>query len=1211
MTSLTKHQAEALNFKQHISLTANAGSGKTFVLSRRYLKIATETNLPLRNIAAITFTDKAASELYKKIATNIDQELESATDQNYKRNLEKIRRDLVSANISTIHSFCIDILREFPVEAGLDANFSPIDENLSDELIELSVDEVIKDSLVDENDSDKIKILIRIFASKSLLEKQLISLVKHRKNVLGLADEIYSKGESEISKLFRDQFDKYFIEIFSKRKHKLIQCFNIINSEILSDKKENKVALPLIPILEKLDSSDTSSEIIKNLNEIKETALTQKYTVKAQGYVSAKFKDLLAKEIQYVEEFFADYSSIRFVENADQIEKQLAVFGKDIIYFLDKSLNSYEEKKRENSYLDYEDILLNTQKILLNDEVKKALGEKYQYIMIDEYQDTNELQYRVFLPILDYLNHGNLFVVGDEKQSIYMFRDAELEVFDRTKEIIKTTSGDKSLLSLPDSFRMAPLLCLFTNVLFQRLFSDPNTMFNEVNHSDLVCARNDYKEIKGSVELLLASEQSEAEDEKIESEEAELVAKRILKLVNEEKLSNEIKYGDIAILCRKRKSFSELEKTFVKYKIPFLIIGGKGFYQRQIIYDIYNYFSFLLDSKNDTALVGILRSPFFNLSDSTIYEISLEKGFTFWSKLREYVKKDSTKILSSNLLSENLELVRSVDIVFMLRKILKESSILAVAASRANGEQEIANLEKLIKVTIGFSSQGFNTLYDYVNFLKESIEGFEDESQAAVSDENNSVKIMTLHQSKGLEYPAVFLYKCEERTSADKIKSKSISVDKKFGLLTKLPLNSDYFAEYEDAPINGISQLILEKKNLAELKRLFYVGITRAKNHLFISATISSSGNFPKESFLGLLDQGLKLNYDNESFQIDGKLTILENDNGNYKNLNEQYHLEVPITREIKEVYTDKKEIPVDPIAKKLVIQSITDIPKNEIISATKVAVYQQCPLKYQLTYEYGFGSLMNQYKNWFKDKNSKNYQNYEFNSAEEIIGDDKLNYSQEENLYKNLGDVKGRVIHKILQKEIDISGIKDFAFSSLGDELSSLKYSEKEANELSSLILEDLNKFYSSSSFNYVHSFKNYKNEFEVYVKRNDYILYGIIDRLIIDNDKIVIVDYKTDDIAVDEIEERSLAYITQLKFYAFILEHLFPGVTEFELRLIFIKHPDSNVVTNLKRNDLTKFGEELNEMIDDIRHQTFDKNTNHCAKCLFAMNSTNCIKE
>ncbi|HEY6905833.1 MAG TPA: UvrD-helicase domain-containing protein, partial [Ignavibacteriaceae bacterium] len=206
MDLLTTHQQKALNFEKHISLTANAGSGKTFVLARRYLEIALAENGSLREIAAITFTDKAASELYRRIAEYAEERLGNSTDEDEKKLLNIIRRQLVSANISTIHSFCLDILRQFPVEAGLDANFQPIDEIVSDELIELSVDETIKDALSGGPNASETKYLIRLFGSKFIFSSRLGKLIKDRKRVFELQDKIYSRDRDVISRYFYDTF---------------------------------------------------------------------------------------------------------------------------------------------------------------------------------------------------------------------------------------------------------------------------------------------------------------------------------------------------------------------------------------------------------------------------------------------------------------------------------------------------------------------------------------------------------------------------------------------------------------------------------------------------------------------------------------------------------------------------------------------------------------------------------------------------------------------------------------------------------------------------------------------------------------------------------------------------------------------------------------------------------------------------------------------
>jgi ATP-dependent helicase/nuclease subunit A len=603
MEELTPHQYKALDFKHSISLRANAGSGKTFVLAKRYLQIIIAGKVPVQKIAAITFTDKAAGELYKRIAKEIDDKIKQIDVPDEITALEKIRRQLVSANISTIHSFCISILKEFPVEAELDANFTPIDSTTSSELLDLSVEETIRKKIEDD-ESEDIKDLIRLFSSKGILVKQLKKMIDKRTIVLRLENVIYQKSVEQIADFFHETFLKYFEIIYAPQIVGLITDLKKINVVVLEYDKDNDIALRVEFLIKKFESASKVDEVIQLVHNIKDEIFTKSNSIKARGYFENKLRDGFEDAVLHVEKILGDLLIIEIDDNVKDIEQQLAVTGKYLIDVFNDILFLYNEKKKELGYIDYEDILLKTQKLLLLDDVKKYLSDKFACLMVDEYQDTNELQYNIFMPILDNLRKGNLFIVGDEKQSIYRFRDAELEVFSRTNLDIIESNDSKSLITLPDSFRMEPEICLFTNILFRNLFRNPVNLYNEVEHSDLICAKPDFT--GGKVSVIFADEESELT-------EADLVCRQILTLIKDE--NENLDWKDIAILVRKRSSFAELEKQFLKYNIPIKIIGGTGFYQRQCIYDVYNYFSFLLDTYNDAALIGILRSPFFSISD--------------------------------------------------------------------------------------------------------------------------------------------------------------------------------------------------------------------------------------------------------------------------------------------------------------------------------------------------------------------------------------------------------------------------------------------------------------------------------------------------------------------------------------------------------------------------------------------------------------------
>ncbi|MDR3609878.1 MAG: UvrD-helicase domain-containing protein [Ignavibacteriaceae bacterium] len=1170
MKNLTPHQQIALNYHNHISLNANAGSGKTFVLSKRYVEIALNEKIPLNKIVAITFTDKAASELYKKISNCIEELLTISVNKSDIRQLESLRRQLISANISTIHSFCLNILREFPVEAELDANIIPINEKLSTELIEMSVDKMIKESL-ENDDQERIKKLIRMFSSKGLLSTELESLVKNYTKVIFIEDRIYSKSPEEIIEYYNYIIDEYFDKLIGSRITLIYNDFIRINNIVLSDKPDNATALNASPLINRLNQELQKNELIKTLSELRKMLFTKAGKISAKGYLKGTLREDFQNECEEIELFFDELDIFTPGENEYETWRKLSLFGKEILYFFRKSLSVYEELKSENGYLDYEDILYKTYNILKNPVVSEYLGDKYQYLMIDEYQDTNELQYNIFLPLLDNLKRGNLLVVGDEKQSIYMFREAELEVFRKTREDISGISGVASLLTLPDSFRMNQELCLFTNSLFKNLFHIPDPLFNEVEHSDLICARNE--DDHGKVEFLfnhLAEQNSDLE--------SDLVVKRLVNLVNNE--NGKYKWGDLTVLCRKRKSFSELEKKFAEYKVPFIIMGGKEFYQRQSVYDIYNYFSFLLDNNNDTALIGLLRSPFFAFSDDDIYKLSLYDGWTYWQKIAKIKNEEQRWESAYRLLNENTLLSKDIDFSVLFRKLLKESNFIPIMASRPDGIQEIANIEKLISLTSDFMKEGYKTLYDFVNYLKLSIEEKDDEPQAPISEESDAVKIMTLHQAKGLEFPVVVLYKCNETTIKSVIKSKKILADKTFGLLTKIPLHNDYYTSYLSTSINSLSEFISDKKGMAETKRLLYVGITRAQEHLIISFESNKEIKLQNGSFIWLLQKGFGIDFNREMFTVQGSLTFLVNNEGNYLNKEKLLSFNIPIIKDVQIVNPVPNVIPVAP-DKYSLVNTIEDHISGEIISATRFSVFSQCPMKYYLRFEVGL-NLINEFSPLL----------------------DKIDAGSNNDVD---GSLKGRIIHSLLEKNIKRENLPGQTNIILEKE----KIPPVEKKILLNEIIKDLDKYFSSDKHREIVSFPNFKNEFEVYLKLDEFYLYGRIDKVIFDDNKIKIIDYKTDNISPGYVKNRTAQYLSQVKFYSFILSRLYPHVHLYELQIVFIKNPDATINIEINDDDFSAIENEIIKMIDSLRNRDFIPNINQCRNCIYSANKIKCIKE
>lgn len=1184
MTSLTTEQSKALNLEKHISLTANAGSGKTFVLSKRFIEIALRSNILLQNICAITFTEKAASELYKKISIDIDKRISEETDLTIKSKLQFIRRQLVSANISTIHSFCINILREHPVESGIDANFTPIDQNTSAELIELSIQEAINHT-ANKNEEENLKYLLRTLSSKDILQRELTSLINNRKNVLSVKENIYDKSDTEIADYFTYTFNKKIDEIFLVNIDVLLKAVEKINSRVLLYKNDNDKAISVKVLIEQIKIEKSKSRLMLLLQNLLNTLTTTSGTIYKRGYLADQSG--LEDEIKYVERIAEDYCKLNFEENSE-INLELARFGKILLNLFNKCLAIYSSKKNAQGLLDFEDILLFTKNILENESVQNDLAEKYKFLMVDEYQDTNEIQYNIFLPIVDHLKKNNLFVVGDEKQSIYMFRDAELEVFDKTKSDIKKQDGSDSILELPHSFRMAPEIAAFTNELFSRLFDSPNINFNEVSHSEIICARPE--DVKGKIEILFAQQN---EDDLQPISQAFLLRNKLIQLSTQPNF----RWGDCAILVRKRKSFSDLEKVFQESNIPFTIIGGKGFYQQQIVYDIYNYFSFLSDQKNDSALIGLLRSPFFLLPDSTLFDISCFDGYYYFDKLIAYAKRYTQFQAIVDKLKAVLKLVYNFDPSELLNYILSDSYYLSIIYSRKSGKQNFANLKKLINLTLEFHSKGFSTIYDYINFLKTKIETTSDESQAALNDETSSVKILTIHQAKGLEFKNVFLYKCEEIPQKNVVKTRSITLSKEFGLITKLFQGENYFAEAVSPPISELNNLIVLKKNLAELKRLFYVAVTRAMDSLFICFEKCPEG---KDTFIGLLQEAFGSIEEKETLYLNSNLKRFSQINNKMETNTLKIKLEIPIVREID--LTENMILPDEEVSKKNISINLENIVPNidgEMISATKLITYKDCPFKYYLKYELGYNSIIN-FSSSVQENNY--FSNYE---SEGVESNDSPADSAESDKLDAL--LKGKIIHKLLQLDLTPEKTRNSIEEIICAEPGAITLLESLKKE----IQKSLELYFASSSYNEIKTYANQKNEFEVFLKEGNYFLNGIIDKIIFLEEKIIIIDYKTDNVNDTNYHSKYEHYLNQLKFYFYIVSGLYNHINDFELRLIFLNHPDKNICLNLKREDRLTFGTELRKILSSLNLKSYVKERKHCNNCNFSIGQNQCIHD
>jgi|GEM_PF-334966 len=1262
MKILTENQAKALNISSHIALTANAGSGKTTALTQRYIEIAlNKVDIELSSIAAITFTEKAAGELFKKISEEFDKLAKKANGQQLEL-IKRRQRELIGAYIATIHSFCKDLIKMFPVEAGIGSDFTVIDAFSSRELIELAVEKTLSECLSSPKSElgNFAREAIRLLNGRNKLKLILIYLVDNRINLQLLNERLYKKNDKEASDALFYEYAKFvegFVNYFEKY---VFQAIKRINDNA-NAKNSNNVKSSVLEYLNKFNENGDFFEKLNAIQNIGDLILTDKGSVKSRGYLSEE-REILFVDIQRAEEFFKEFYSAFPKKNSkdniavffepEKLKKEIELIvsiGRKLARLAEDAVKNYENYKLQENAIDFEDMLFKADRLLKLEKIQAELSKKFKYIMIDEFQDTNEIQYGIFYNLLDNLNSGNLFIVGDEKQSIYLFRNAEVEIFSKAKKDIASKNG--KILSLPDSFRMNKEIAAFTNKVFSKVFEKKFDFEEEIEFIETNCAKqsdkpgiiefliylktkeskNNSKNIiagdKEQIEYLNGNLKTELKDEAIyedeEIKEAELIALKIIEIANE---NNGINFGDIAVLCRKRDYFEPLKKSLEKYRLPYIVEGDIGFFQSELFKDVMNYFSFLCDPSDDAALLAVLRSPFFFFSDDELLLIKLRSGEVdnYWSRIEKIAgnsKADdefSTKVKKAwEVLKENILLAKTLKPSKIVRKIFLESDYFGLIAVTDETKKELSNLNKIIDLILKNENKKFLTLYDLSEHLKISSKKNFDEPEALASETSKAVKLITIHQAKGLQFKIVFVYGCGDRFDR-KPNYEEVFIDKNFGIITKLP--AEKVTEEKKHSALGAAYLYLRKrKELNEEKRIFYVACTRAEERLYLCGKMQEKSSDEKESNVGkkfsinknsyfeYIKQAFPKLEDNlqskRRFYLNSKLKILSSqENQNLSGYREEI---ISSWIEVKHLddFNFAKDLNSERISEnsKIELCEPKDYSKNligtfveneEIYSPTKILTFMKCPLKYWLNFEISFGKISNFILSEMDGKGEEDNEN----------DDISINIRPDKNEILHMAF--GSLLHKLFELNPAKDKIDSILEKLVPLYMSAVLMEDKKINILKIQAKKIYLNFTESEFWKSIEKEKNFKTEFEVYVKEKDFFLHGIIDRVVFKEDKAIIIDFKTDVIGKKNFEERKKFYEKQLLFYALLLSKAFPSIKNFEGYLRFVRYPEKinkNFESKYTIEDCEKFAEEITEIIRKIRTKKFDVNTAHCSLCSY----------
>lgn len=869
----TVEQIEAIYTSgQNILVSASAGSGKTFVMAERILDQLAR-GVEISQLFISTFTVKAATELKERLEKKISQQIQESDDVDLKQHLGRQLADLPNAAIGTMDSFTQKFLGKHGYLLDIAPNFRILQNQSEQLLLKNEVFHEVFESNYQGKQKETFSHLLKNFAGRGKDERGL------RQQVYKIYDFLQSTSNPQkwLSESFLKGFEK---ADFTSEKEKLTEQIkqalwdleSFFRYHLDNDAKEFPKAAYLENvqlILDEIGSLNQESDsqaylavlarviaISKEKNGRALTNASRKADLKplADAY-NAERKNQFAKLGQLSDQIvILDYQE-RYHGETWELAKTFQAFMSDFV-------EAYRQRKRQENAFEFADISHYTIEILEKfPQVRQAYQERFHEVMVDEYQDTNHIQERM-LELLS--NDHNRFMVGDIKQSIYRFRQADPQIFNEKFQRYAQNPKDGKLILLKENFRSSSEVLSATNDVFERLMDQEVGEINYDNMHQLVFANT--KLIPNSVnkaEFLLydkddsgqAEEESDA-DTKLTGE-TRLVIKEILKLHQEKSVA----FKEIALLSSSRSRNDQILLALSEYGIPVKTDGEQNNYLQSLeVQVMLDTLRVIHNPLQDYALVALMKSPMFSFDEDELARLSLQKAEdkvqeNLYEKLVNAQKMvTSQKKLIHKALAEKLKQFMTIlaswrlyakthSLYDLIWKIYNDRFYYDYVGALPNGPARQANLYALALRADQFEKSNFKGLSRFIGMIDQVLEAQHDLASVAVAPPKDAIELMTIHKSKGLEFPYVFILNMDQDFNKQDSMSEVI-LSRKNGLGVKYIAKIDTGAVENHYPKTiklSIPSLTyrqneeeLQLASYSEQMRLLYVAMTRAEKKLYL-----------------------------------------------------------------------------------------------------------------------------------------------------------------------------------------------------------------------------------------------------------------------------------------------------------------------------------------------------------------------------------------
>jgi len=873
-SQLTEQQRTAIELRNtSAALSAGAGCGKTFVLTRRFLReLEPAVGGELAGIVAITFTEKAAREMRDRIRAACTARLRECPAEEVDHWLT-VMRAIDTARISTIHAFCAALLRTFAVEASLDPQFGVLEGATGRALLRRVVTDAVH-NLLTAHDEDCMQ-FVQHFGLERTIDL-LIALAGDRfHGRLHPLEELSPQSRiDEWNERWKSEFVPLLLrrlleEPSARRTMELLTAHPTSNKEMRRRCDVLRNALP---------SLCEHPDPVAVLTECRESAKVQGGGGKSawdDEQIYEDVKNALTELRGKIDRLLQDLSI-----STDDVAAA-AEFSVLAERMLHPVLEQFEARKQKLAVVDFDDLLLKTHDLLRDhSSVRERAAAGIGFLMVDEFQDTDPVQAEIVRSLCgERLFDGKLFLVGDAKQSIYRFRRADPRVFAALRDEIPETGR----LPLTRNFRSQPAILDFVNCLFAPAMGDdyeplvPNVaqlspppciefLFATPDAADPLVvtgfSRSPAAHAAGSAEggephrpaeaghYEPSGKPSKETAEDRRRREADWIARRLRQLLDDptprirtkESDLRRVQSGDVAILFRTLSNVALYEEALREYKIEYYLVGGRAFFAQQEVFDVMNLCGWLDDPDDEVALAGVLRSPMFGLTDETLFLMcdarkTLGAALGQAAEIKVAPQQRGPLRFAADVLAELRAKKDRLPLAELLELFLDRTGYDAVLLTEFLGRRKLANLRKLVDMARDFDREGLLTLSEFIQRLRDSVLEEADEELAATSPESgNVVQLMTVHKSKGLEFPVTVVADMDWTRGGG---SASPRFHPTLGPLFSLPAEQGERRRNLGQTMHKLEE---ETEDDRETVRLLYVATTRAADHLIVSAGLPEPG---------------------------------------------------------------------------------------------------------------------------------------------------------------------------------------------------------------------------------------------------------------------------------------------------------------------------------------------------------------------------------